>query len=163
MAAKPHPLQVSRGRGTPSGNLREIYPEGGVTVTVMPGEYLVREGICTLAPHTHEVARLKEVDIRSEIWAARYPRLAKMKWSLEPPEGISREVYYDDPDFALNPSYSIIRDNVLCQCGACWSNPNPAVEKYSDFTEEGNLLLDEIPAFQILDDGTIQLPADSVV
>lgn len=116
-----------------------------------------------LAPHSEEVARLKEVDIRSEIWAAHYPGLAKMKWSLEPPEGISRESYYDDPDFAVNPSYSIIRDNVFCQCGVCWSNPNPAVAKYSDFTEEGNLLLDEIPAFQVLDDGTIQLPPDSVV
>lgn len=34
---------------------------------------------------------------------------------------------------------------------------------FCDFTGEGNLLLDEIPAFQILGDGTIQLPPDSVI
>lgn len=114
-----------------------------------------------LAPHTDEIARLKEVDIRSEIWAAHYPKLAKMKWSLEPPEGVSREEYYDDADFALNPSYSVIRDNVFCQCGGCWSTRHPSVARYSDFTEEGNLVTDEIPAFEVLEDGSIRLPQDS--
>lgn len=95
-----------------------------------------------LAPHTEEVARLKEVDICSRQWAKQYPRLAKLKWSAVPPDGVAESEYYDDPDFALNPSYSVIRDNVFCQCAGCWSTRHPSVAEYSDFTEEGNLQLD---------------------
>lgn len=94
-----------------------------------------------LAAHTEEVARLKEVDICSEIWAERYPRLSKLKWSLTPPNGVSEQEYYNDIDFATNCSYSLIKDNIFCQCEELWHVKHPSIDRYSEFTKEGNQMI----------------------
>jgi len=47
---------------------------------------------------------LRAMPCTSELWAARYPNLAKAKTDF---------ALFDDPDFPINPAYSTVRNNVI--------------------------------------------------
>ena len=58
---------------------------------------------CNTPDSPHWVG-LREMPYTSEKWAAKYPTLAKVKTDF---------TEYDDPDFPINPSYSVIRNNII--------------------------------------------------
>lgn len=57
-----------------------------------------------LTPGANMWAKLNEVPFRGEIWAKRYPLLARTSEDFSKP---------DDPDFAVNPSYSTVINNLI--------------------------------------------------
>ena len=51
---------------------------------------------------------LELVPFRSEIWAARFPRLARLRYDLS-----NLSPYVDDPDWPFNPSYNELYGNTI--------------------------------------------------
>ncbi len=76
------------------------YDERGYEGTYAHGWY----GNIMANPNTREFERLRMVPYSGEIWSKAYPLLVKMKTDPETDR--------DDPDLAVNPSYSLTRNNV---------------------------------------------------
>lgn len=55
-------------------------------------------------PNKGHWAKLRAIPYDSALWAKKYPTLAKVKTDFS---------QYDDPDFPINPAYSIVRNNVI--------------------------------------------------
>jgi len=56
------------------------------------------------SPDSVHWVNLRSLPYTSEIWTKKYPTLAKIKTDF---------AEYDDPDFPINPTYSVVRNNVI--------------------------------------------------
>ena len=67
--------------------------------------------------------RLRRVPYRSDVWAARYPALARVSLDFIDP---------DNPDFPVNPANSVVKDNIVIDGGGELGVIRPDVARYSD-------------------------------
>jgi len=92
--------------------------------------------------------RLYAVPFRSELWADRYPSLAKISDDFSDP---------DHPDFGVNPSYARVTGNLIVDRNASIGRVAPSVTEYG--TVEGNALfpLEDDPGFIDAEGGDYRL------
>lgn len=85
---------------------------------------------------TRELERLNSVPYQGDIWAKAYPHLAVVKTD---PDAVST----DDPDLIVNPSYSLIKNNVAyAMKRQCRDTIDDRARRFSEI--EDKLMLDNI-------------------
>lgn len=75
------------------------------------------------APHWK---KLEQVPYRSELWAKRYPTLARIITDFD---------RYDDPDFPINPANSVVENNIIINEEARFGHMAQSVYDYNDIGE----------------------------
>ena len=100
------------------------------------------------APHWQH---LKAVPYDSGIWKEKYPLLSKIIFDF---------AKYDDPDFPVNPTYSVVSGNVIIDAGGNLGRIAQSVYDYS--TVENNLVYTSTEEAG-LDPETFQFAAESPV
>ena len=73
-------------------------------------------------PDAHEWQNLARVPYRSEIWAKKYPTLARITTSFANP---------DDPNFPVNPANSVVENNVIINRDARFGEMAESVYTYN--------------------------------
>lgn len=98
--------------------------------------------------------RLYEMPYKSELWARKYPLLAKIKddFSLR-----------DDPDLALNPSYSTVEKNVIVCSPDAIDMICDDVYKFSKIENNPRFDLTDDVCFENADDGDFRLKEKSEI
>lgn len=77
-------------------------------------------------PDAHEWQNLARVPYRSEIWARKYPTLARITTSFTNP---------DDPNFPVNPANSVVENNVIINRDAHFGEMAESVYKFNKIGE----------------------------
>lgn len=98
--------------------------------------------------------RLDAMPYKSELWAERYPSLAKVIDDFSDP---------DNPDFPANPSNVLISGNVILDDKARIGNIVPSVYKYGEVTGNAVFALDRSDLFADAENGDYRLAADSEI
>lgn len=73
-------------------------------------------------PDAHEWRNLERVPYRSEIWAKKYPTLARITTSFAHP---------NDPNFPINPANSVVENNVIINADARFGQMAESVYTYN--------------------------------
>ena len=98
--------------------------------------------------------RLRQAPYRSDIWAARYPALARVSLDFSDP---------DNPDFPVNPANSAVKNNIVVDADATLGVIRPDVARFSDVSSNAVFQSEEaagfIPGEYILSDDAPALKA----
>ena len=82
--------------------------------------------------------RLRRVPYRSEVWAARYPALARVSLDFSDP---------DNPDFPVNPANSAVTDNIVIDAGGELGVIREDVARFSDVSRNAVFASEEEAGF----------------
>ena len=96
--------------------------------------------------------RLYQMPFRSDIWAARYPDLARLKEDFSQP---------DDPEFPINPAHSVISGNVIMDKKGSIGRIADAVYRYATIDKNVIYHQEEDPGFVDADNGDYRFRPDA--
>ena len=82
--------------------------------------------------------RLYQMPFRSKVWTEHYPDLARLKEDFSSP---------DDPEFPINPAYSVLSGNVIWDKNASIGKISEAVYQYAVVDQNAIYSLKEDPGF----------------
>lgn len=110
---------------------------------------------CVINRHTGLLwIRLDAMPYKSALWSARYPTLAKIKDDFSDPE---------DRDFGANPSYAVIRGNVILDDEAKLGSIAPSVYRYGEIYDNAVFPLDRYDLFIDAENGDYRLAQNSEI
>ncbi len=82
--------------------------------------------------------RLRKAPYRSDVWAARYPALARISLDFSDP---------DNRDFPVNPANSVVKNNIVIDAEASLGVIRPDVARYSDISQNAVFDSEEAAGF----------------
>ena len=83
--------------------------------------------------------RLRAVPYRSDVWAKRYPALARVSLDFDDP---------DNPDFPVNPANSVVKDNIVIDAGGELGVIREDVARFSDVSGNAVFASEEAAGFE---------------
>ncbi len=96
--------------------------------------------------------RLHQMPFRSEVWKMHYPDLARLTEDFSTP---------DDPEFPINPAYSVVSGNVILDKKASIGRISDAVYRYAKVDNNAIYSLNDDPGFVDAANGDYRFRSDA--